>query len=103
MHPAHDATETWRRFYTIFSAHDVHAADDLHATLPFDAVEQMDDAERILWRERTPKRLVVDSTGHMAYAMLENGLDQPDVLVSVLGWSGWGRLLAPNNSTLAFV
>ena len=85
------------------ASNQVHAADDLHAAAPFDAVGQMDEAERVLWAARQPKRVVVDASGHTAYAMLDNGLDQADILLSVLAWARWGRVLVATNSTLAFV
>ena len=85
----------------------------------------MEEAEKSLWISRKCKELVVDTSaaaappaplasccvskassvlgGHIAYAKLDNGLDQPDVMISLLAWSRWGLMLSADSSTLAIV
>ena len=103
LHPAPEASETWRRFYTVYSAHDVHAGDKLHPERTYEQISNMEEAERTLWSMRTFKSIHIDSSAHNAYATLDNGLDQPDIMISLLGWSRWGMMLLNDNSTLALV
>lgn len=49
LHPAKESAETWRRFYCVYHSRDVTGTETLRAQTPYMTVDDMEEAQRVLW------------------------------------------------------
>ena len=89
----------WRRVYAIFAPYDARDGDELVPKTPVKSINRLERSVASLWKTRKLREIAIDATSHVAYASLENKFHDPDILIGVLSWATWGKVLCIDHPT----